>query len=132
MDLSRADESVLLYSSFLGDVVFAVDDTDFSARWGWIPILDFARNFFLVVKELPNESQFSYEFTESDAAINLRMADDEVIVSATYVSGTARISYEELLSQTHAFVNRILKEFGAAYPLLKENPIFLAYQAELG
>jgi hypothetical protein len=94
IDLSRADESTLLYNAFLGDVVFSVEGVDFSARWGWVPILDFARSFFLVFNELASEPQFTYEFTESDAAINLKKVDGEVIVSATYAAGMAKVSYE--------------------------------------
>lgn len=30
------------YSCFLGDIVFEVDDVDLSARWGWVPVFDFA------------------------------------------------------------------------------------------
>jgi len=41
-ELVSASESELRYSLFLGDVVFRVGDADFSANWGWVPVLDFA------------------------------------------------------------------------------------------
>lgn len=132
IDLSRADESTLLYNAFLGDVIFTADGADFSARWDWVPILDFARNFFLVVNELANEPQLAYEFTESDAAINLKKVNSEVIVSSTYAAGTAKVPYEELVSQTQDFTRRVFRELGATYPQLKENPAFMAYQTEVG
>jgi hypothetical protein len=42
VDLRGADEMTLRYDCFLGDVVFSVDEADFSARWDWVPVFDFA------------------------------------------------------------------------------------------
>jgi len=41
-DLIAATEGDLRYSHFTSDVVFRVCDADFSANWGWVPVLDLA------------------------------------------------------------------------------------------
>lgn len=40
-DLSSADASDLHYKLFLGDMVFRIGESDFSAPWGWVPVLVF-------------------------------------------------------------------------------------------
>ncbi len=41
-DLAAADETDLRYYAAPGDIIFRKDQTDLSARWGWIPLIDFA------------------------------------------------------------------------------------------
>jgi hypothetical protein len=40
-DLSSASEEDLRYSYLLGDIDLRSGDTDLSAKWGWVPLLDF-------------------------------------------------------------------------------------------
>ena len=42
VDLAEADETLLAYDCFCGDVIFVVDGRDFSARWEWVSVLHFA------------------------------------------------------------------------------------------
>jgi hypothetical protein len=42
IDWATADEMTLRYYVFFGDQIFVIDGADFSARWGWVTILDFA------------------------------------------------------------------------------------------
>src|SRR3712207_3536434 len=65
-DYQRADEGALRYDLFLGDVLFKIDEVDLSARWGWIPVIDFALTLHLMTDALePNQTKI-FEFTESD------------------------------------------------------------------
>ena len=41
-DLATADETDLRYYAATGDIILRTDQTDLSARWGWIPLIDFA------------------------------------------------------------------------------------------
>lgn len=70
LKLRSADEMTLRYDCFLGDVVF-VDGVDFSARWGWVPVLDFALHLWAIAGGLVSEAEELFEFTESDAAIEV-------------------------------------------------------------
>ena len=60
-DLSTADDSELHYDLFLGDVVIQIDGVDFSARWGWVPVLDFAICFGACVLALRNEIETTFD-----------------------------------------------------------------------
>ena len=66
-NLAEVDELRLRYDCFPGDVVFVVGAVDLSARWGWVPILDFAVGIKQIADGLGGEDRF--EFTESDATI---------------------------------------------------------------
>ena len=37
-----ADDVALRYYLFRGDQIIIINGVDFSARWGWVPLLDFA------------------------------------------------------------------------------------------
>ena len=41
-DLAAADETDLRYYAATGDIILRKDQVDLSARWGWIPLVDFA------------------------------------------------------------------------------------------
>src|SRR5437879_4736572 len=70
VDWASADATELRYYVFLGDQIFLVNDADFSARWGWIPILDFAASLVLVAKALElGETHLQFDFTDSDELI---------------------------------------------------------------
>jgi hypothetical protein len=126
VDLAAADEMVLRYDCFLGDVVFVVGEADFSARWGWVPILDFAVALDGIVDLLVGEGRF--EFTESDAAIDFRRDGDVVQVSTNYMPGSAVVPLVELQAATDAFLRRVVADLTARHPELARN----TYVAQLG
>lgn len=131
IDLRCASESDLLYSVFQGDIIFTVDSVDFSARWGWIPVLDFSRSILIAVLELDAESNTKFEFTDSDAVISFQRSHDVIKISATYTKGVAEESFAHLLSQVRQFAQRVFRDLGIKYPSLLENPLFIAYQTEV-
>lgn len=53
--LEDADETSLRYDCFLGDVIFLAFEVDLNARWGWVPVLDFALGLEAVVVRLHAE-----------------------------------------------------------------------------
>lgn len=122
--LTSASEADLRYALFLGDVIFRIGDADFSARWDWVPILDFAIGLERAVEELQRGKEHSeYDFTESDAAIRFARDEGEVFVSATFVPYRAVVALSELLGAAHAFRTRVVDELCSTYPELRRNTV---------
>jgi hypothetical protein len=125
LDLAALDEGALRYQAFLGDIVFRVKSADFSANWGWIPILDFAVGLVTIVKRLAVQSSCeTFDFTESDAAICFRHADKVVDISASYVNATASVTLLELDDASRRFLTRLAYEVMTRYPVLNDNAAF--------
>jgi hypothetical protein len=72
VDLRAADETTLRYRCFLGDIVFEVGWIDLSARWGWVPVLDFALAMRSISAALPAVETQVFEFTESAVVATTR------------------------------------------------------------
>jgi hypothetical protein len=123
VDLRTADETALRYRCFLGDVVFLVDESDFSARWGWVPILDFAMSLRTMAGGLvdgPSQKQ-SFEFTESDAELVFEREGSMVKIEANYVPVTAEVPHVDLSVDAERFLARVIRELERSYPALAEN-----------
>src|SRR5258708_6528053 len=119
-ELASADETALRYYLLFGDIIFEVDGHDFSAKWDWIPIVDFAASLRLTVNELAeNDTADSiFDFTESDATLRFKRDKEVVTVSADYAPGEARVSFEEFKSAVGNFVRRVGRELCDQYPSL--------------
>lgn len=104
---------------------------DFSARWGWVPVLDFALGLRCAAIELVGGSSVSFEFTESDATIDFAANQGDVIVSATYTGGHARIPTNELRSSAESFLARTITELTANERSLAHNPFVARVAREL-
>lgn len=122
VDFSTADEGVLRYEAFLGDVGVRIDAVDFSTNWGWVPILDFAMGLETAIADLEGGEQRSvFEFTESDDAIRFVREGDLVCVSTTYRKGQPRLPFEELRAAVSAFATRVRDRVCGEWPELKRN-----------
>lgn len=121
--LEDANELVLRYDCFLGDVIFLVSEIDMSARWGWVPVLDFALGLDAVVKALaPGEdNEAVFEFTESDATIRLRRVGEAVEIEASYAPGSARVRYDDLRAIAKRFLARVVQDLLWQRPELHRN-----------
>jgi hypothetical protein len=122
IDLRSADEVTLRYDYFLGDVVFVVDRADFSARWGWVPVLDFALGLRAIAGGLVSEAEESFEFTESDAAIEFRREGETVKIEAGYASAAAEVRHLEFTLHAERFVERVVADLSSRYTGLAINP----------
>lgn len=124
VDLAGAEEWVLRYDCFLGDVIFMVYEMDLSARWGWVPVLDFALALEAIVDALAvgDEVEELFEFTESDASISFRRAGDLVEIDASYVPDVVTASYAELRGETKRFLLRVLEGLIGQHRELATNP----------
>jgi hypothetical protein len=125
--LATADETTLRYSSFPGDVILVVDDIDLSARWGWVPVLDFALALDDLVDALaagPDRREV-LEFTESDATLTFARTGDAVTVHASWVTDAAVVPYAELRAAAKRFLGRLLADLVRDHPPLAHNPVLV-------
>lgn len=122
--LAAADEWALRYDCFLGDVTFMVFEVDLSAKWGWVPVLDFALSLHSIVDSLAvgDGAEGLFEFTESDAAISFRRVGDAIEIEASYVPGLARVGYADLRGAAKRFLLRVLEDLVGLHPDLGANP----------
>ncbi len=127
IDLAEAEEWVLRYDLFLGDVIFMVYEVDLSARWGWVPVLDFALSLDSIVDSLAAgiAAEGLFEFTESDASIMFRRVGDAVEIDASYVPEVARAAYADLRGGVKRFLPRVLEGLLGEHPELRANPFIV-------
>jgi hypothetical protein len=132
INLAIADESVLRYRTFLGDLILRVGEVDFSTRWGWIPLLDLAYCIKEMIGELlSGQPAAVFEFTESDAILRLVRHGQNVVISASYVDGNASVDLQ-VFSKTAISVSRRFFEWAAqANTDLASNPHFLLMWEEV-
>ncbi len=121
VDLRVADEMTLRYDCFLGDVVFEVDGADLGARWGWVPVLDFALSLRAIAGGLVVDARETFEFTESDAAIEFERQAENVTLEASYAPARAVVSHVELSLQAERFLARVVNDLTRSYPELSDN-----------
>lgn len=126
LNLREASEDDLLHRVLLGDIVVKVGSHDFSAKWGWVPIVDFAAALRCIVDELAKQDgvETKFDFTESDAVLRFKREGDEVFISASYAPGQARVSLNELLTMAKSFAERVARELSRQFPPLLENKSF--------
>jgi hypothetical protein len=120
-DLATAKESDLRYDLFLGDIAFKVDGADFSAPWGWVPILDFAAVLNRVVEGVPVHGKEALDFTESDSKIWFEYDPPDVLISSSYSSDVARVDYQELARASSEFLSDTLASLIREFPQLAKN-----------
>jgi len=126
LNLAEASETDLLYRALLGDIIFKVDSNDFSAKWGWIPVIHFAASLRRIVGELEKRdgAETAFEFTESDAALHFKRAGNEVLISASYSPGEARVSLSKLTADVEFFCHRVGSQLSQQFPVLHNNKSF--------
>jgi hypothetical protein len=127
--LADADETALRYDLFQGDIIFRAHGVDFSARWGWVPVLDFAVALQTIVDDLEaSEDKIKlFEFTDSDATIRFERLDDTVKIETDYAPGSALVPYAELRKATENFFQQVVDQLITTYPSLAENSAMVRY-----
>ena len=119
-------DSDLRYSLFPGDVAFVVGECDFSANWGWVPILDFAYGLLWILDDLDESETRHFEFTESEAIIEFRLTDGIVHISATYAPYAATCRLSELIAEARAFARKVVEDIRMLSPQVAASPAFIA------
>jgi hypothetical protein len=125
IDLAAADEMDLRYCAATGDIILRKDQTDLSAKWGWITLIDFA----LALREIGEalavtEGTETFEFTESDATLQFNRRGEEMTISGSYAAGEITVPFAAFGEQVRDFARRLDAELLAKRPELRLNPVY--------
>jgi hypothetical protein len=123
-DLRTADEVVLRYDCFPGDIVLRAGDGDFTTHFGWVPVLDFALALRAIARKLVDEPRQVFTFTESDATLTFTRDEDLVTIRASYAPAIGRVTYARLSDAADALLSRMVADLTGLYPELTENKVF--------
>jgi hypothetical protein len=122
-DLGTAEETDLRYYVAPGDVVLCTDQTDLSADWGWIPLIDFALALREITEALSEaEGSETFEFTESEATLQFDRVGDEIVIASSYAPGELRTPLAVFRNQVDEFARRLNNELLQKHPELELNP----------
>jgi hypothetical protein len=126
IDLSACDETTLRYQALLGDITLIANSCDYSTKWGWVPIVDFAASMRIVVGDLRrlNEGESVFEFTESDAQIRFTRIKESVSIRANYTECTTEVLLAELVDAVNTLCHDMQSDLLTRYPRLQENRVF--------
>jgi hypothetical protein len=121
-DWSSVSEEDLRYRVALGDLIFHVGNKDFSAAWGWIPLVDLAASFAEILRKLEGGSASeTFEFTESDAWVRFERNGDKILVSASYGEGVGEIGLHSAAEAVRSFRERLRSELVSKHPQAAHN-----------
>ena len=128
-DLAAAEETDLRYYAATGDIILHKDQTNLSARWGWIPLIDFA----LAMREIGEalavtEGSETFEFTESEATLQFDRRGQEMTISGSYAPGEITIPFTAFMEKARDFAQRLDAELLAKRPELGQNPVYQAFK----
>ena len=124
-DLAAADETDLRFYAATGDIILRNDQTDLSARWGWIPLIDFALALRKIAEALAvKDGSETFEFTESDATLQFDRRGQEMTIIGSYATGEINVSFAAFKEQTTDFARRLDAELLAKRPELRLNPVY--------
>ena len=122
-DLATIEETDLRYYVAPGDVMLGRGQTDLSANWGWIPLIDFALALVEIADALSAaEGSETFEFTESEATLQFDRVGEEVTITSSYAPGAIRAPLREFRNQVDDFARRLDKALLQKHPELELNP----------
>ena len=132
-DLSTVAETDLRYYVAPGDIILRAGETDLSANWGWIPLIDFALALREIAEALAvEEGSETFEFTESEATLKFERQGQEVAISGSYAPGIVRVPLPVFKHQVKEFARRLSAELLARRPELGRNPIYQEFELSGG
>jgi hypothetical protein len=121
LDYSNYSYSEIQYRFAEGSFIYKINDKDFSPSWDWLPLLGFAIDHFILLRELPKNKKTIYGFTDNTCEISYSFINDNVTLSTNYGINQGEetaVEYHKMLS---AFV-QLFKNVHAH--TLKEIPQF--------
>jgi hypothetical protein len=122
---SQADEEDFRYRVALGDLIMEIGSANFSTNWGWIPLIDVAVSLQRIADKLQRHGQMqTFEFTESESWLRIRRQEDDVIVTASYAPGNARVEYSSFIDAIQHLQKQLRRELLRLNPALSRNPDF--------
>lgn len=122
-NINGLDEARLRYYLLPGDVFFRADGKDFSAQWGWVPIIDFAASLRHIDDKLRTHHKAfeTFEFTESDATLSFARDGDFVVIAASYSPDVARVPKNELTAAVRDLCLALVDDLKVHFPDLYQN-----------
>jgi hypothetical protein len=128
-DLAAADETDLRYYAANGDIILRKDQTNLSAGWGWIPLIDFALAMREISEALADgEGSETFEFTESEAKLQFDRQGQEMTISSSYAPGEITVPFTAFVEKARDFGQRLNAELLAKRPELRQNPVYQAFK----
>jgi hypothetical protein len=128
-DLSSADETELRFYTATGDIILRNDQADLSARWGWIPLIDFAVALWKITEDLTaSDGSEMFEFTESDETLQFERRGDAMIIRGSYAAEEITLPFAAFVDQTADFARRLDGDLLAKRPELGSNPAYQAFR----
>jgi hypothetical protein len=122
---AEATAEDLRYRLVLGDLLLTVGDHDYSAEWGWIPLLDALAALSSIIQHLEHHlGKRSFEFTESNATLEFSRRGDEIHLKASYKPAVASARIGDWKKAVAEFAQRLRAEVLTGYPELGQNPEF--------
>ena len=131
VDLRTASPTQLDYYLFCGDILVRIDEAVVDARWGWVPVLDFAVQLAEVLNKLERDDEAAVAFTESEATIEFRRNGARVLVKAEFASLQVVGSFAELQLAVKDFGQRVIADLLDRWPELTENSEFKKRQVAI-
>jgi hypothetical protein len=128
-DLATADETGLRYYAATGDIILRTDQTNLSAIWGWIHLIDFALAMRKIGEALAiGGGSETFEFTESEAKLQFDRRGQEMTISGSYAPGEITIPFTVFVEKATDFAQRLDAELLAKRPELRQNPLYRAFK----
>jgi hypothetical protein len=121
----ESNEVDLRFRLALGDLILTTPQADFSTRWGWVPLIDFAVSVQEIIDDLRRGvHQARFEFTESEATLTFSRNEDELVITASYAPGRIEIPLTSFAERLRQFKNDLRADLVKAHPVLDTHPVF--------
>lgn len=124
VDLITATANDLDYYLFCGDIIFRIDNTNLDARWGWVPIINFATQLYLIASEIKEGEARKLEYTESAAVIEFSRQGGIIEIKAEQAHAKVEASLYELRESATIFICRLFSNLTSRWPKLAQNQFF--------
>jgi len=126
INLEGADETMLRYNAFLGDIKLRVDGIELGTDFGWVPIVDFAVCLKQIVVNLgvSETGEALFDFTESDAAIRFERKGQYVEIGPNYTTASGKVLFGDFVAAVKAFVAHLRADVINRFPSLGSNHVF--------
>ncbi|MFI7431787.1 hypothetical protein ACIBPB_32935 [Micromonospora sp. NPDC049836] len=124
IDLGAVAEMDLRYEYFWSRIEFDVDGFDLGARWGSMPLLDFAASIKKVPDALDRYGEAEFDFTENTAVISFVRRGESVEVRDSTSEVAYEIGMNELVDAVNVFLGTMATRLMAAHPGIAKNKFF--------
>jgi hypothetical protein len=124
-DLAKATEVDFRFRIALGDLILAVPPSDLSARWGWVPLIDFVASVREILNHLKRgQTRAQFEFTESEATLSFARHEGDLVITASYAPGRIQVPLTSFEERLRWFEGGLRADLVKDHPGLDHHPVF--------